>query len=717
MRAAVFGAAAAIAAALGLVASGCTTNAYCFECGSSEGGSGLTGSSSSGGLGGSGGSSSGDIFIDGGMGQDAAGGGGPDSGCGADLMNDAKNCGACGNVCSLLGAFPKCAAGVCAIDACADGHVDLNGIASDGCEYLCSPTNMGAEICDAVDNNCNGVIDEGFDLTNDPMNCGECGNVCALANATAACAVVLGIPRCVVEACADGYKDIDGVPSDGCEYMCPVSPPAAEACNDKDDDCDGQINEGNPGGGLLCETNCPGGTCMGECKPGVTVCAGTSLVCVGGAGPSLEVCDGLDNDCDGAVDNGFDLQADPQNCGACGAACMLDHAVGGCMAGQCVITTCLPGYKSLDNNPANGCEYACPVNPPTVESCNGLDDDCNGVTDDAGVISAQKPPAALCYPTPGTPCAGSDFVCQGALGWRCSYGAGVEVDPNGKLAVVESLCNGIDGNCNGQVDETWQDLGTPCDNGQLGACRDGGMKICDPVDPAQTICDLSPAPDPVPGAPSAEACNGVDDDCDGVKDNNIADDMVEVNFGGLHFFIDRYEASRPDATSATPGFSEQRRCVTADRIPWTFAAQAEAATTCAATGHRLCTGAEMQAACATVAGNAYPYGMAYSPSKCNGLDYDGVPGGQDNNILLPTGSAALLMCSTPTAIFDLSGNANEWTSTVTGNTGAPKNLPIYMAKGGSYLTPAAGLTCQFTLSRYASEAILPELGFRCCKDP
>jgi len=74
------------------------------------------------------------------------------------------------------------------------------------------------------------------------------------------------------------------------------------------------------------------------------------------------------------------------------------------------------------------------------------------------------------------------------------------------------------------------------------------------------------------------------------------------------------------------------------------------------------------------------------------------------------------MCSTANMIHDLSGNAAEWTSTVTGNTGAPQNLVIYMAKGGSYKTPALGATCQFTLSRYASNAILPELGFRCCHD-
>jgi hypothetical protein len=348
-----------------------------------------------------------------------------------------------------------------------------------------------------------------------------------------------------------------------------------------------------------------------------------------------------------------------------------------------------------------------------VESCNGLDDDCNGVVDDPGPLAAQKPPASGCYPTPGTPCAGADFVCQGTKGWRCNYGPGVEVDQNGKLVLVETKCDGVDGNCNGQVDESF-DVGTACDNGLLGACRDVGKHVCDPADPSQTICDLSFPPDPVPGAPTAETCNGVDDDCNGMVDDGVVDDMLHITSSGMSFYIDRYEASRPDATSTSPGLNEARRCVNANVLPWTFTTQAEAAAACAATGARLCTAAEIQAACEGGVANAYPYGMSYQPLTCNGLDYDGVPGGANDDVLLPTGAAA--MCSTANGIHDLSGNAAEWTSTTTGNTGPPQNLVLYMAKGGSYKTPGLGLTCQFTLSRYAANAILPDLGFRCCHD-
>jgi hypothetical protein len=707
-----------VCAGLSLSLVGCETEAYCFSCGyfsgaTSTGGPGSGGHATTSGADGGGGEST--LFTSSGVGGNG-GAGGSGGGCSADTENDAKNCGECGHVCDLFAAFPVCKQGQCAVASCASGHFDKNAIDSDGCEYVCTVTNGGVEACDGLDNDCNGVVDDDFLLSSDPNNCGLCGNVCNLANADAGCELTAGFPSCVVASCDPGFADLDGLDESGCEYACPVFPTTVEACNDKDDNCDGQINEGNPGGGLPCETACPNGACLGECTAGTTLCSGTTLICIPGQGPSIEVCDGKDNDCDGVIDNGYDLQTDPLNCGACGSTCTPAHAIGACAAGKCVVQACLPGYASLDGNAQNGCEYACPVSPPSAESCNGLDDDCNGVVDDPGLIAAQKPAAALCYPTAGTPCAGADFSCTGASGWRCGYGAGVEVGPDGKLAVVETKCDGIDGNCNGQIDEAFADLGTACDNGLLGACRDLGQRICDPMDVTGTKCDLSVLPNAVPGAPSAEACNGVDDDCNGLTDDGIVDDMVVVSLAPPGFRIDRYEASRPDATAVSAGLAETRRCVTANVVPWTHATYAEAATACAASGARLCTAAEMQSACQGAAMNAYPYGMSYQPLTCNGLDFDGAPGGQNDNLLLPTGAAALASCATALGIHDLSGNASEWTSTVTGNTGPPQNLAIYAAKGGSYQTPALGLTCQFSLSHIAANAILPELGFRCCHD-
>ena len=632
--------------------------------------------------------------------------------CSDDLQTDPKNCGACGNVCELLGAFPKCVKGACAIDSCAPGRWNLNGVDSDGCEYACIKTG-DTEECNNKDDDCNGETDEGFKLDSDPKNCGSCGTVCSLPNATAGCAEVAGIVRCVIASCDDSYADLDGVASDGCEYQCPVWPKSFELCNDLDDDCDGVVNNGNPEGGQDCALPCPGGFCQGECKPGTTTCVGVSLACLGGQGPSLETCDGKDNDCDGASDNGFDLMIDPLNCGTCGHQCLLSSAVGGCDNGLCVIDACDSGHADLDGDPSTGCEYTCPVSPPGIEICNGKDDDCDGETDEAGDLALTKPPASSCLPKPGTPCANADTVCQGADGWRCNYPATVEVDSNGVLLAVEVKCDDVDGNCNGQVDESFQDLGTGCDNGLLGGCRDVGKRVCNQNHDG-TTCDLSVSPDPVPGAPSTEECNGVDDDCDGTIDEDIVDDMVHVTWGGMDFWVDRFEASRPDATSSSAGLMTSRSCTKAGVLPWTKVTQAAAAAACATRGARLCTATELELACAGSATFAYPYGAAYDPQACNGLDFDGVPGGADDDVVVPSGDVMLSACVTAEGIHDLSGNVSEWSSTQTGMT--PGNVPIYQVRGGSYETPQQGLTCQFSLSRYAGTALLEDLGFRCCKN-
>jgi hypothetical protein len=107
------------------------------------------------------------------------------------------------------------------------------------CEH---PNASPTEVCNGLDDNCDGRVDEGFDTSTDPDNCGTCGNVCTAPDATA---VECSGGVCGdVTVCAIGFADLNGDPSDGCEYGCPVFPPTAETCNGIDDDCDGAIDEG-----------------------------------------------------------------------------------------------------------------------------------------------------------------------------------------------------------------------------------------------------------------------------------------------------------------------------------------------------------------------------------------------------------------------------------------------------------------------------------------
>jgi len=420
--------------------------------------------------------------------------------------------------------------------------------------------------------------------------------------------------------------------------------------------------------------------------------------------PGGEICNALDDDCDGAVDEDFDLDADPLNCGVCNSPCQADNADATCSEGVCEVGDCFDGFSDLDGDV--GCEYRCPVFPARGEDCNGVDDDCDSVVDE----TLPAPPVDLCRQTPGTPCAGTAAACdtvEGVTTWYCRYDAAVEFDPivpNG-IALEETSCDGEDGDCDGVADDPWP-VGDPCDDGGIGVCRDIGELACDPADDMAVVCDLSVLPDGQ--APVTEACNGLDDDCDGLVDNAIVDDMVHI-VGGGDFYIFRHEASHPDATGVEQGLADHRACSKPDVMPWTFVTHDQAAAACQAAGKRLCTGAEWEAACgATV----YPYGDVYGEDSCNGADYGYSGGGNAPSVLLASG--AVLACTSGDGVVDLSGNAKEWTDDQRGTTG--DGVPIHVVRGGSYQSPRIGLTCGTTLSQAAATPGQAAIGFRCCSD-
>jgi MYXO-CTERM domain-containing protein len=274
-----------------------------------------------------------------------------------------------------LGAAAKhCAIETCnCIDDNCNGQVD-EGLKPNACGGPCGCA-VPPEVCNSLDDNCDGLVDNGNWAS------GAVGTKCNNGQ----------IGSCN----RDGLRVCN---ASGTDTTCdaPAGTPQMEVCNGKDDNCNGQIDEGTlPGVGEAC------GNGLGACQAGTIVCVNGKLVCNVVSMPKTEVCNGIDDNCDGIVDNG-NFPETGQAC-LCPGLTQAEVGVGICKAGKLACAGAL-GFV------CTGC-----VLPAATELCNGLDNNCDNKPDTTG----NCPNGFGCKDGACTlQCSGGEFPCP--LGYKCA---------------------------------------------------------------------------------------------------------------------------------------------------------------------------------------------------------------------------------------------------------------------------------------------------------
>ncbi|MBN1946316.1 MAG: putative metal-binding motif-containing protein [Bradymonadales bacterium] len=423
-----------------------------------------------------------------------------------------------------------------------------------------------------------------------------------------------------------------------------------------------------------------------------------------------ETCDGVDEDCD----NQTDEDIEPRLC---------DYQAGVCAG---VMTTCVEG-EWLDCIEAGlyGSDFQ--LVPQDEERCDGLDNNCSGgYPPGAGPEVIDDHCDCLPGVTPPTSCGLDIGICERGIKF-CNEEGGFSPcvwAEMGDDCDDDEDCD-LGGYCVSETIDYREDLLDDCVHGlptEPGCSR----KVCRYL-VGSTACEstancgsgqvcLEDYCQDQTAVNQTEVCNGLDDNCNArIDDGGVCQHcphnmayFPSMPASPTGLCVDLYEASRPDATATSEGVVELYAASREDVLPWSGVTNTALADDyChglstqggqlindlingAVPIKRLCTRAELQAACLDV----YPYGASYSAGVCN-----------ESGTVLPTGSSE--GCVNSQGIYDLAGNVAElYSSPVAGVFGGSA-----AEEGGSEVSCSAGVPLVDV------EISDDFIGFRCCTLP